>query len=313
MRFSKANTLKRIDNALNWISIPRHLKGLMYARVSLGVIMLYIYSINYGQRYFLFGPNGAYTKTPAFSLFHVSDPLIFDVLYHSAILAALCFTIGFGGRFMTLINFLFFWSWTSVSILIGDGGDNLLRVMFPYLLLTDLYGKLKPNTTTLTTKILSTLHNFGLAAIIVQLCFVYLTAGLMKVQGGMWLDGTALYYILQVDEFSNPFLSGLIINSPGLSVIGSYATVFFQLGFPFLILHPRIKPFVIGMSILLHLGIWLFMNLPSFSWVMIAFELPFLSDAEYQKMISYLKSPLVSLKRKMEKSSADEKTLQNNV
>lgn len=210
---------------------------------------------------------------------------------------------------MTLINFLFFWSWTSVSFLIGDGGDNLLRVMFPYLLLTDLFGKIKEKPTTLWQRSLGILHNFGLYAIILQLCIVYFTAGLMKVQGSMWQDGTALYYIFQVDEFRNPLFSDFITNHIWISVIGSYFTIFFQLAFPFLILHPKIKPYVVLTSIALHFGIWITMNLPSFSWIMIAFELPFLSNSEYRKMIvssnlrlQHLKATFLSIFRKQKRT-----------
>ncbi len=72
--------------------------------------------------------------------------------------------------------------------------------MFAYLLLTGLYGALKPKPETLWQRVLGIVHNLGLLAIVTQLCIVYMTAGLMKVQGEMWRDGTALYYILQVDE-----------------------------------------------------------------------------------------------------------------
>ncbi|MWV44127.1 hypothetical protein GRF59_10835 [Paenibacillus sp. HJL G12] len=302
-----------IDKAIDVISVPRHQVGMKLVRIIIGVILLYIYSVNYGQRFFLFGPDGVFSDSNLFSLFHVDSPLVFNILYHVAILAALCFTIGWGGRIIVFINFLFFWSWTSVSLLIGDGGDNLLRVMFPYLILTDLFGKLDSKPTTLWKKALGILHNFGWMAVILQICYVYFTAGLMKIQGGMWQDGTALYYILQVDEFRNPLFSSLIVNHPWTSVAGSYVTIFFQIAFPFLILYRRVKPFVIAVSIMFHLGIWVFMNLPSFSLVMIAFELPLLSDGFYYKVAGMFRSRWSGLKRRFVLSTDKKQTVNREV
>lgn len=281
-----------MDSKLDFISSPLHQMGLKFIRILLGWIMIYIYTINYAQRHFLFSMDGVFANPTSFNLFYVSNPVVFEVLYHAAILAALCFVMGVGGRFTTFINFLFFWSWSSAALMIGDGGDNLLRVMFPYLLLTDLYGKLEVKPATLWKRVQGMLHNFGLAAMVLQLCYLYFTAGLMKVQGDMWQDGTALYYILQVQEFSNPAIAGLIVNNPLISVIGSYVTVFFQVAFPFLILNRRLKYVAILTSIFMHIGIWLFMNLPSFSWIMITFELALLSDSEYKSLFAKQKALL---------------------
>lgn len=298
-----------MDRKLEFISSPLHQMGLRYIRILLGWIMIYMYTINYAQRHFLFSMDGVYSNSSTFNLFYVSSSVVFDVLYHLAILAALFFVMGLGGRLTTFINFIFFWSWTSAAMMIGDGGDNLLRVMFPYLLLTDLYGRLEIKPVTLWKKILGIFHNFGLAAIVLQLCFVYFTAGLMKIQGDMWQDGTALYYILQVNEFSNPSLSGFIVNHPWLSVLGSYFTVFFQVAFPFMILNRRLKYIAILTSIFMHVGIWLFMNLPSFSWIMITFELSLLSDSEYKSLFSRQNSLLNKATYKIRTVfSRDEKT-----
>jgi hypothetical protein len=116
--------IERLDLCLNRISIPYHQTGLRYLRIILGWIILYIYSINYEQRHFLFGPQGVYTQTSAFSLFRIFEPQWFDIMYHLAMAAALCFAVGIGGRIVTFLNFLFFWSWTSVSVLVSAMHQN---------------------------------------------------------------------------------------------------------------------------------------------------------------------------------------------
>jgi len=282
--------MNRIDSMLSVLSVPRHQKALRYLRIVVGCILLYIYAINFNQRYFLFGPESVYSDPALFNVFRMVNSTWFNVLYFIAIAAALCLAVGIGGRLVTAVNLIFFWSWTSASALIGDGGDNLLRVMLPYLILTDLAEKLDREPSSLWQKTLGIIHNFGLLAIIIQLCFVYLTAGLMKIQGEMWRDGTALYYVLQVNEFSNPRVAPFIIKHTWLSVMGSYATVLYQIAFPFLVFHRRLKLAVVLVSVSFHLGIWIYMNLPTFSWVMIIFEIVMFSDQELTVYSSRLRS-----------------------
>ncbi len=275
-----------IDTLLDRLTRPLHVRGLRYARVLLGAIMLYIYGINFAQRHTLFGPQGILTDTDTFSLFHVANPLTFDLLYLLAMAMALCFMLGIGGRLITLGNLLFFWSWTNSALLIGDGGDNILRIMLVYFVLLEVSGPPPDRERTLWQKISAIAHNAGLLAIAIQISTVYFTAGLMKVQGEMWQDGTALYYILQVDEFRNPAVVKWLLPHTTLLVIASYATVFFQLAFPWMLLHPRAKWIAVAVSITFHLGIWITMNLPSFSLIMIALELPLLSDRDYEQLDS---------------------------
>ncbi len=53
----------------------------------------------------------------------------------------------------------------------------------------------------------SLFHHAGLAAIILQLCILYGASALYKVQGEMWQNGTAIYYITRTQEFAWPGVS----------------------------------------------------------------------------------------------------------
>ena len=58
-----------------------------------------------------------------------------------------------------------------------------------------------------------------------------------KVMGAYWQEGTALYYATRVQEFHWPGISEWLGESEFLLVLLSYATVFFQVSFPFLLLN----------------------------------------------------------------------------
>ncbi|RKN08396.1 HTTM domain-containing protein [Streptomyces radicis] len=123
------------------------------------------------------------------------------------------------------------------------------------------------------------LHNLGVAAVAVQICLVYMVSGLYKVQGQVWQDGTALFYILRVDEFELPGVSSIIYENDLLVYLGTYATVIFLIYFPLGVLVPRIRPWAAAASIGFHLSIAVIMGLTSFALTMVACDLVFLSGA----------------------------------
>lgn len=287
--------LAKLDELLEWTAQPRQQTGLKVARVSFGLIILFIYTINFSQRHFLLGADGLYQNVSRFNLFAIPDvPL--DLLYGLAIIVALLFAVGIGGRFVALCNLLFFWSWTNGAAIVGDGGDNVLRIILAYMLFCDLTGSLPAKPTTIWQRLGSILHNAGLVAIVLQLSTLYLTSGLMKIRGEMWQDGTALYYILQVREFSNPKVAGLLLQFPHLLTAATYATCLFQIAFPWLLLNPVTKRIGILISMSFHLGILVAMNLVSFSAIMITMELILVTNVEYSHLVALGQRVFVKLR-----------------
>jgi hypothetical protein len=122
------------------------------------------------------------------------------------------------------------------------------------------------------------------AAIAAQVCVLYLTSGLYKVQGQKWQDGTALYYILRVPEFTWPGWSEHLYTSAFAITVLTYITVLFQLSFPFLLLNRYTRLMAVAGAFFFHIGIALFMGLTSFSATMISVELLLLSDRDYARL-----------------------------
>lgn len=78
-------------------------------------------------------------------------------------------------------------------------------------------------------------------AIMIQICFIYFFAGLHKLQGEVWVDGTALYYILNSNDFSPTILNQFITKSLVVVKFLTWFTIFFQLTFPILIWIPKLR------------------------------------------------------------------------
>jgi hypothetical protein len=127
------------------------------------------------------------------------------------------------------------------------------------------------------------LHNFALVAIALQLFVIYTVAGLSKVQGAAWQDGTALWYPLNVYRFQPwPALSHLLGSNALMVMIATYVAVFAQLFFAALLLARWTRRIALLAVLALHAGIALFLGLPLFSAAMLAADTIFVSSTTYR-------------------------------
>lgn len=116
--------------------------------------------------------------------------------------------------------------------------------------------------------------NLGLRLIQLHLCLVYASAGLAKLQGTPWWDGSALGMLLGNSEFRTFDLS-FLADYPGLLAFGTHATVFLEILYPALVWFRGWRPWVLAAALAMHLGIAASMGLVEFSLAMAAGNLAF--------------------------------------
>ncbi|MET3682914.1 putative DCC family thiol-disulfide oxidoreductase YuxK [Alkalibacillus flavidus] len=193
---------------------------------------------------------------------------------------------------VSIINYVFYLSLYNRTVHISDGGDNLLIICMFFLLFanttayfsldsTKYHKSLEKNKSSIFKDISTVFHNFAILACIIQLCIVYFFSAIFQLMGEVWQNGTAIYYISQVSEFSRPVLQNLTENYLWLTIIVGYLSILIKLAFPFCLLNKTIKPYIVVSMVLFHAGIGIGMGLLSFSLVMIMFELLVFTDAEY--------------------------------
>jgi hypothetical protein len=192
------------------------------------------------------------------------------------------------------------------SVLMTDGGDNLIVLMAIYLAFTDCgrrwsldsrRARLRTSALTpvprqrplpstsvrqqasLVQQLLRTaMHNCAMFVIAAQVCVLYGSAGLYKVQGMTWRDGTALHYVLNLSLFRPwPELSQLVDDHQLLIAGACYLTVLAQVALPFS-LFSRLKYVVLGLLLAMHIGIAVLLGLPMFSAAMVIADAVFLPD-----------------------------------
>ncbi|WP_025026226.1 DCC1-like thiol-disulfide oxidoreductase family protein [Caldalkalibacillus mannanilyticus] len=299
------------------LSQERFLIGASLTRICFGLVILYTYLIHYNQRLFLWSPNGVMTHeeylhilsmTGSISLYQFSDSLAyFNFIYHLGIIVSLLYIIGYKGRVVSVLQFIFFWSLLDRTVLISDGGDNILRLMLFYLMfanntayfsLDSIHFKSKRSERKHQFKYqLGTIfHNVAILLCIIQLCLMYVASGLYQVMGEMWNNGTAVYYILQVEQFSSPFFRHLLLQSDFLIVVFTYLSILVKIAFPFLLFNRVTKYVVVFGAVGFHFGIAIGMGLLSFSFIMISIDLLLFSDREYRNIKNYYLNTLKRIK-----------------
>lgn len=216
-------------------------------------------------------------------------PLASQLYLIGIIILATCYMLAVGGRFCGVLLYLSIISLKVRNGFILDGSDNVIQVTLPFLVLADhldhfrLFDKKKPSQ----SKVWRIIANVAVVGLMIQVCFVYFYTALAKLQGDLWLNGTATYYTMRVRDFMATDWNVLLTQSHYFVVLTTYFTLLWELSFPFLIWFKRTKFFIILGGILLHIGIWLFMRIDNFSWVMISTYFVFVSDKEYAEIKAY--------------------------
>lgn len=173
------------------------------------------------------------------------------------------------------------------NIFILDGGDNLIQVLLPFIAISESLPLLEsakhagPATGRLAA-VRHTLGRLGSYGIRLEVCYVYFFAFLHKLPGPLWLDGTATYYVMRTAEFQGTSLNIWLTQSAFFVKFTTYSTLVWEALFPFLIWTRGFPKYaLLGFSVLMHLGILLFMRIDNYSVVMLTAYCAFLTNAEF--------------------------------
>ena len=268
-----------ISTIERWLVGDQHgLYGAAFARILSGGAVLGILITNFRQRDLLFGPGSVWNKPMQDVALYWPPTLTqnlgstaFLVFYLVTIAFALGWTLGWHTKITGPLMLL-----GNVAIIeripvLGDQGDNILRIGIFLLLLMNVsevwsldarrrerrehvavvrHASVAANVRAVLVNawrsqpvvprwLANTVHNLGYTMLAFQIVLIYFSAGMFKTQGGLWQHGTAIYYPLQLQEYKPfPFLTDVLTYSGVVVNIATYLTVFAQLIFPVaLLLH----------------------------------------------------------------------------
>jgi hypothetical protein len=115
-----------------------------------------------------------------------------------------------------------------------------------------------------------------------QVCIVYAYSGLEKLKGMRWWDGSALWDVLSIGNMQR-FDMSIVAHFPLLLAGSVYLVLLWEIYFPALIWVPRLRMPMLFFGLVMHIGIVISMNLPSFGFMMIANYILFLKASELDR------------------------------
>jgi hypothetical protein len=230
-----------------------------------------------------------------FLLFPNTDQGVLTLWWIYAV-AAVCLTIGFCTRAASLAVCLILISTHNHQPFNINGGDAMMRLMAGMLVFADAGGafsvdrlimrllfptfgddsKPKPSAPT------------GQRLIQVQMAIAYGSTFFHKISGAQWLDGTAVYYAVRLDDMTRHPMPLLYDNLLFCKLLTWYTLLVEGAMFTLVWLRD-VRYYVLAATALMHLGIDYSINLPVFEWMFMAGFIAFIEPEDLTKLMTWLK------------------------
>jgi hypothetical protein len=245
------------------------------------------------------GPGPAPGDTGAWwsHFYWVQSPKLIWAIHIVALTVFLFLMLGFFSRTMAVLGFLFAVSYAN-RITPGAfyGLDKVNTMLAMYLMIgpcgarysIDRLWRLKRGATEVPA---SSTANLAIRLIQIHMCVIYLFSAIGKLQGYDWPAGVASWLSFDMLEYRSRW--GLFdmtwtANHPLFLNFITHLTVFWELSYCALVWPALTRPWVLGMAILVHGGIALFLGMPTFGLVMLIGNLAFVSPKTVRKFFDPL-------------------------
>lgn len=126
--------------------------------------------------------------------------------------------------------------------------------------------------------------NISMRLIQLHMCVIYFFAGISKLQGPAWWDGSAMWGAVGNLEYQSYDMTWLA-RWPLLVAAMTHITVLWELSYSALVWPRLTRPVVLFIAVPLHLGIALFLGMPTFGTIMIVANMAFISPGLVRRVI----------------------------
>ena len=198
------------------------------------------------------------------------QPWVQGVLFAVAGVFAVCLTLGYRTRLMTVLSWAMLMSLHARNAMVLDAGDTLLRMMLFWSMFLPLGARWSfdaavgryergPNSYV----------SVGGLALLLQLALMYFLSALFK-NDPVWHNGQAIFQALQIDGFATP-LGHWLLGFPLMLSILTYVVWYVELLGPILIFLPvlnwRLRLAMVLTFWMMHLGMGLSLELGHFPYI----------------------------------------------
>ncbi|MCP2635305.1 HTTM domain-containing protein [Microbacterium sp. HD4P20] len=299
-----------------WLTDAQHATvSFSILRILYGLSMLIVLIPSLPDRHYLWGAGSWWVEPearrrgwwePLRMIFSKESVFWFDVAYAVLIVLALLFLVGFKTRWVTPVLLVFWVGLSTNSTLLTNGGDTLMRIILLFVVFANLSQHFSVDAWLrrrsqaagrepralpqwLPRWLVNWAHNTVLILCWYQILLVYLVSSLLKLAGEEWVEGTAIYYALSIDQFRVfPVLSDLVWQFTPAIVLGSWLALWVQLLLPVLAIWRPTRYIAVALITGMHLGIAILLSLWPFSLAMIALDLLLVRDTSWRRAAGWV-------------------------
>ncbi|NLP84281.1 HTTM domain-containing protein [Microbacterium sp. CFH 90308] len=280
-------------------------------RILFGLAMLIVLIPSMPDRHYLWGVGSWWVEPeasrrgwwePLRLLFSKESMFWFDLAYAVLLVLVVLFLVGLKTRWVTPLLLIFWVGLSTNSTLLTNGGDTLMRIVLLFVIFANLSEHFsvdawlrrrsakrgrtpRSGPAWLPRWLVNWAHNTVLILCVFQILLVYLVSSVLKLTGEEWLEGTAIYYALRIDEFRVfPMISDLVWQFTPAIVLGSWLALWVQLLLPILVIWRPTRYTAVALITGMHLGIAVLLSLWPFSLAMIALDLLLVRDASWRRV-----------------------------
>lgn len=272
---------------------PESTSTLAVVRIAFGVVLL-LWALTLSPDLSAFytrdgllpeGPSARWTWGP---LAVSSSPSMVLAVFVVMVVAAIGLILGYRTRLASILAFVALLSFERRNPSVLNSGDWLLRIEAFFLMLTPAGSALSLDRRRQWPGRFWEFPRrapFGLRLIQLQLCAVYFFSVWWKVRGDYWNNGTAISYALRIDDFARVQVPTFISTSELFSNVLTYGTLAVELSIALLVWNRRLRPWVLGVGLLLHLGIDATMQIGFFSFQLFVAYLAFVPGDSMDRFV----------------------------
>ncbi len=210
------------------------------------------------------------------------------LLAAAMLLAAVTLTIGLAARGRALLACLCMVSFAARNPYCMNGGDRLFTILLGLAALVPLSRRWSVAAAWRARRGLAPEPPpsvWSLRLVQLQVAWMYAMTGCAKLPQASWQTGTMMRDVLASPVYAEwPMALGV---GPVL-VAASWGVLAFECAFPFAIWWRRTRWILLAAGVAMHLGIEIFLVIPLFSAATFVSYVPFLTDAEAERLVAWI-------------------------
>jgi len=209
-------------------------------------------------------------------------------LWAVLLVASVCLILGAGTRLASILVFVGILSFERRNPYIFNAGDVLVRNLSFYLMLAPAGAALSVDAWRRARDAFWEFPKrspWALRLIQVQLSVVYASTVWAKVRGNDWNNGTAVSYALRLDDLARFHVPSWIATNVTLSNLMTFGTLAIEAGIAVLVWNRKLRPWVLGAGVIMHLSIAINIMIGFFSMAMFVAYLAFVPSDTMERWL----------------------------